>query len=418
MINSKTLRRAVGISQDDVSGNAKPNVPSINDQSVIVGRFRRGRTDKPFKVTSKDYKAILGEDQTNPSYLIVQDAFIAGAPFVWVFRIGKTAKKLSDGSQPTDDKEFEQIALESNLYPVPVYKDDIYTPGIAALSLELRSTLIKPAPVVEAYHAVIQHFNISKITDGKYFNFEDRYTSNIEVLHTHLGSVLKQPAILFDGYKASVELGSISIRYGFKQFQENEGYKPVVETLNLSWVSKFKSKSATSSYAPNASALDIKLSQALQIVNPLIGTDGYSPKPALLNLVLGSGLVTGSTDAGGYKSNINALDIALTQALQTVRGYANSPYQPGIVAFDIKLTSKAVKGHADSGYTQSLNVLDIHSSYKLAGGQIFEFEEAYKIEAQVIDVLTHKFKVYEPLVNDGYQPTLQTLNVSTTQRIK
>ncbi|MDO5769037.1 MAG: hypothetical protein Q4P13_05990, partial [Psychrobacter sp.] len=55
---------------------------------VIVGRFKRGRLDQPFKVTLNNYKALLGYDPSNPSYLAVEDALRQGVSEVWVRRIG------------------------------------------------------------------------------------------------------------------------------------------------------------------------------------------------------------------------------------------------------------------------------------------------------------------------------------------
>ena len=86
MIETNMLGSAVGIEYD--SRQNKESL-SLSKKGVIVGRFLRGRTDKPFTVTKDSYKALLGVDPLNPSYTVVDDLFIAGAESVMVMRIGK-----------------------------------------------------------------------------------------------------------------------------------------------------------------------------------------------------------------------------------------------------------------------------------------------------------------------------------------
>ena len=88
MIEAKTLGDAAGIQRQDVIDRSADRVIPAWAKSVIVGRFKRGRMDKPFTVTANNYQALLGDDPFNPSYTIVDDAFIAGASEVMVMRIG------------------------------------------------------------------------------------------------------------------------------------------------------------------------------------------------------------------------------------------------------------------------------------------------------------------------------------------
>ena len=88
MIDTKTLGDAAGIQRQDVIDRSADRVIPAWAKSVIVGRFKRGRMDKPFTVTANNYQALLGDDPFNPSYTIVDDAFIAGASEVMVMRIG------------------------------------------------------------------------------------------------------------------------------------------------------------------------------------------------------------------------------------------------------------------------------------------------------------------------------------------
>jgi hypothetical protein len=62
-------------------------LPSLSN-GVIIGKFKRGRMDKPFKVTASNYQALLGRDPSNPSYLAVEDCFKRGVSEVSILRVG------------------------------------------------------------------------------------------------------------------------------------------------------------------------------------------------------------------------------------------------------------------------------------------------------------------------------------------
>ena len=94
MIESKTLGSAAGVQYQGVIDKTETNsLPSLSN-GVITGRFKRGRMDKPFKVTASNYQALLGRDPMNPSYLAVEDAFKRGISEVSILRTG------SSGSAP------------------------------------------------------------------------------------------------------------------------------------------------------------------------------------------------------------------------------------------------------------------------------------------------------------------------------
>ena len=88
MIESKTLGSAAGIQRQDVIDNSESvSLPSLNN-GVITGRFKRGRMDKPFIVTPDNYKALLGYDPSNKSYLAIEDTFKRGVTGISVLRVG------------------------------------------------------------------------------------------------------------------------------------------------------------------------------------------------------------------------------------------------------------------------------------------------------------------------------------------
>lgn len=88
MIETKILGDAVGVQRGDVIDNSETTVLPSLANGVITGHFKRGRMDKPFKVTSSNYKAILGYDPSNPSYLAVEDTFKRGVSEISVLRTG------------------------------------------------------------------------------------------------------------------------------------------------------------------------------------------------------------------------------------------------------------------------------------------------------------------------------------------
>lgn len=90
MIETKILGDAVGVQRGDVIDNSETTVLPSLANGVITGHFKRGRMDKPFKVTASNYKALLGHDPSNPSYLAVEDAFKNGVNELSILRVGGT----------------------------------------------------------------------------------------------------------------------------------------------------------------------------------------------------------------------------------------------------------------------------------------------------------------------------------------
>lgn len=54
---------------------------------LVLGCFKRGRLDKPFKVTKTDFRAKLGFDYQSHYYMVVEDLLNNGAPYVWIQRV-------------------------------------------------------------------------------------------------------------------------------------------------------------------------------------------------------------------------------------------------------------------------------------------------------------------------------------------
>lgn len=96
MIETQILGSAVGIQRGQVIDKTEGSIlPSLTN-GVITGRFKRGRIDKPFKVTASNYQALLGYDPSNPSYLAVEDAFKNGVSEISILRVGQAGAKKDE----------------------------------------------------------------------------------------------------------------------------------------------------------------------------------------------------------------------------------------------------------------------------------------------------------------------------------
>ena len=85
MIETNILGDAPGIqNQGLIDKTESTSLPAITN-GVIVGRFKRGRMDKEMVVTANNYRAMLGHDPNNPSYLAVEDVFALGVSKVSVY---------------------------------------------------------------------------------------------------------------------------------------------------------------------------------------------------------------------------------------------------------------------------------------------------------------------------------------------
>lgn len=90
MIETKIISTAVGVQRGDVNDKTESTQVPSTKNGLIIGRFKRGRTDKPFKVTNLSYPGMLGRDINNPDYLTVEDSFNKGVSELWIYRIGES----------------------------------------------------------------------------------------------------------------------------------------------------------------------------------------------------------------------------------------------------------------------------------------------------------------------------------------
>lgn len=67
---------------DDTSGVDLQNV-------LLIGEFKRGPFNRPFKVTKETMEVKLSYDYNNPYYTFLEDAFEHGAEYIWVMRVSR-----------------------------------------------------------------------------------------------------------------------------------------------------------------------------------------------------------------------------------------------------------------------------------------------------------------------------------------
>lgn len=91
MTVTKVLGNQTGIQHQGVQDKSEADPRDALLNVVFTGNFKRGRMDRPFKVTPHDYRAKLGHDPENQAYSAIEDALTDGAPFVWVQRVGANA---------------------------------------------------------------------------------------------------------------------------------------------------------------------------------------------------------------------------------------------------------------------------------------------------------------------------------------
>ncbi|WP_336040654.1 hypothetical protein [Acinetobacter calcoaceticus] len=83
---TKVLREQSGIQFQGVQDKSEADPRDTLSNAVFTGIFKRGRFDKPMKVTSGNIRAKLGYDPSNLAYMAVEDCLKTGVPFVWVQR--------------------------------------------------------------------------------------------------------------------------------------------------------------------------------------------------------------------------------------------------------------------------------------------------------------------------------------------
>ena len=106
----KLLGEAVGIqftgTRDETGTNP---ILGLND-GLIVGRFRRGRMDKPMRITQQNIRAELGYEPNNKFYQAVQNA-LDNFPHVDVLRVGEVGSSQEISINATYDSSHQTMTV-------------------------------------------------------------------------------------------------------------------------------------------------------------------------------------------------------------------------------------------------------------------------------------------------------------------
>jgi hypothetical protein len=87
IMTTKILGEASDIQWQGTRDLTATSAPAGLTTGLIIGRFKRGRTDKPMLIDDDTIRARLCYDPLNPDYQAVQDCLDTGVPNVWVLRV-------------------------------------------------------------------------------------------------------------------------------------------------------------------------------------------------------------------------------------------------------------------------------------------------------------------------------------------
>lgn len=87
MSTTKVLREQSGIQYQGVQDKSEASTSDSLSNVIIAGIFKRGRFDRPMKITKSNVRSKLGFDPQSKVYQAVEDALATGVPYVWVQRI-------------------------------------------------------------------------------------------------------------------------------------------------------------------------------------------------------------------------------------------------------------------------------------------------------------------------------------------
>lgn len=88
MNTTKILGEAVGIQSQGTLDKTETQTNEGLTSALIVGRFMRGRVDKPMTIHQGNIRGQLGYQPDNMDYIAVQDCLDTGVPSVQVLRVG------------------------------------------------------------------------------------------------------------------------------------------------------------------------------------------------------------------------------------------------------------------------------------------------------------------------------------------
>lgn len=105
MLTTTILGEAIGVQHGGIQDRTSSNTVQGITHGLIIGKFKRGRTDQPMRINKDTIKARLGYEPNNPFYQVVQDC-VDKFPSVWVLRVSNI--------ENVEPEEFSFLKLEES----------------------------------------------------------------------------------------------------------------------------------------------------------------------------------------------------------------------------------------------------------------------------------------------------------------
>ena len=151
MSTTKVLREQSGIQYQGVQDKSEADPRDSLINVVFFGQFKRGRVDRPFKVTKANYRSKLGNDPKNKDFQAVEDALNTGVPFVWVQRVAVSNNNGGSPSKPHYPISCEGASAYATLKGVSIISGftklitvDVYVNNVLVAS-DINATYINQA---------------------------------------------------------------------------------------------------------------------------------------------------------------------------------------------------------------------------------------------------------------------------------
>lgn len=87
MNTTQILGEAPGIQYQKKTDKTETKTNQSLTDTIIIGRFMRGRFDKPMTIHKGNIRGELGYEPNNPDYICVRDTLDRGVPSVQVLRV-------------------------------------------------------------------------------------------------------------------------------------------------------------------------------------------------------------------------------------------------------------------------------------------------------------------------------------------
>ena len=204
---TKVLGQEVGLQyqgvKDKTSGTGQA---SIN--SLLIGKFKRGRLDQPMTITAANINAMLGYDPQNPDYVTVADYLATGVPSVEVFRL------IADDSNCTPTT----LLLEAQIMEFPdadlsfQYNLDITENGVTR-SVEDHITMsfsqVTNHGADQYLYSILQQLMI----DLNFYILDDSYAFDLKSLTPPIGNLETFTKMTMKGVEGLKEKRSITLKF-------------------------------------------------------------------------------------------------------------------------------------------------------------------------------------------------------------